>query len=68
MEKQDQQEIMTTAEVAAMLQVSVSTLKYWLYCDKAPKSIKIGKHRRFRRADVQRWIDEHTAEHYVAAR
>jgi excisionase family DNA binding protein len=68
MERQDQQEIMTTAEVADMLQVSVSTLKYWLYCDKAPASIKIGKHRRFRRSDVQRWIDEHTAEHYVAAR
>lgn len=44
-------------DVAEFLHVSPATVHAWLYRGTAPKSYKIGKHRRFRWADVHAWME-----------
>jgi DNA-binding transcriptional MerR regulator len=60
------QEIMTREEVAALLRIPPDTLRYWQYTDKGPASVRIGKYRRWRRADVLSWIDDQQAEQQLA--
>ena len=45
-------------EVAEFCGVSKATVHQWLYKGTAPKSYKIGKHRRFRWDDVHTWLEE----------
>lgn len=49
---------MTTADVAEYLQMPVSTLYQWRYRGTAPRAITVGKHTRYRKADVDAWLDE----------
>lgn len=44
-------------DAAAYLHVPEATLRYWLYKDIGPRSYKIGKYRRFRRADLDAFIE-----------
>lgn len=44
-------------EVAEILGVPISTLYRWKYARKGPQAIRVGKHLRYRREDVQRWLD-----------
>lgn len=53
--------LMTTEEVAEYLRVPVTTVHYWRHLDTAPRAMKVGKHLRFRRADVDAWLDRHAA-------
>ena len=46
--------------------VSPSTVHQWLYKRSAPRSFKIGRHRRFRLTDVIAWEETH-ADDYKAA-
>jgi excisionase family DNA binding protein len=55
-------EYMTTAEVAELVHAPVETVRYWVYVGRAPKSIKLGRRRLFRRADVLAWIEQHFEE------
>lgn len=52
--------LMTLKEVAAYLDVPEATLYGWRYHGKGPRSIKVGRHVRYRRADVERYLDGHT--------
>ena len=49
--------MLSTAEVADWLQVPISTLYAWNYRGVGPRSHKVGRHRRYRRADVERWLN-----------
>ncbi len=49
--------LMTSADVSAMLEVPLSTLDQWAYRSVGPVYYKVGKHRRYRLEDVQRWLD-----------
>jgi len=46
-----------TGEVSAYLRVPPRTLDTWAYAGSGPKFSKVGKHRRYRWEDVDRWLD-----------
>lgn len=48
-------DLLTPEEVAALLAVPVSTVRDWARRDILP-SRKLGRHRRFLRSEVERWI------------
>jgi excisionase family DNA binding protein len=54
------EELLTPKEISAWLRVSVGWVLAHANGNRAPllPSVKMGKHRRFRREDVQRFIDE----------
>jgi predicted DNA-binding transcriptional regulator AlpA len=55
-------DLLTMEEFAAMARTSLDTARYWVYVGKAPRSIKIGKRRLFRRADCEQWVEDHFAD------
>lgn len=50
-------ELMTVSEVAEQLRVPIDTLRYWRHVGRGPQPFKIGKHLRYRRGDVEAWIE-----------
>jgi excisionase family DNA binding protein len=44
-------------QVASILGVSASTVRWWRQTGKGPRSARIGKHVKFKRADVEAWAD-----------
>lgn len=52
-----QDELLTPEEVGpGWLKVPVKTLHQWRYTDRGPKAIRVGKHLRYRRSEVERWL------------
>lgn len=51
--------LLTKRQVAELLQVSVSTVERLTRTGEGPQSIKFGRSRRWRREDVERWVEEH---------
>jgi excisionase family DNA binding protein len=49
--------LLTAEELAAWLVVPVSTLYRWRYVNKGPCSIRVGRGLRYRREDVERWLE-----------
>lgn len=49
---------MAPSEVASYLQVPEETLYQWRYRGVGPRSIKVGKHLRYRRSEIDKWLDE----------
>ncbi len=45
-------------EVADYLGIPKNTLYKWRVDGKGPRAIKVGKHLRFRRSDVETWLDQ----------
>lgn len=56
----EKQNLGTRAEVAAYLGVPVATLAQWTYRSVGPKSIKVGRHVRYRWSDVEKFLDQQT--------
>ena len=54
MEKPDQ--LMTPDDLAKYLAVPVATLYAWRHRQEGPPGFRVGKHIRYRRADVENWI------------
>jgi excisionase family DNA binding protein len=52
----------TTAEVAEYLKVPEHTLVQWRYKGTGPRYSSVGRHVRYRWADVDRWIDENATD------
>lgn len=48
----------STAELAEYLGVPVKTIHQWRYMQKGPRGFRVGRHLRFRPADVRAWEDE----------
>ena len=55
-------EMLTIAEVAALVRVPVATLRYWRHLGAGPASFRIGRFVRYWRADVWAWIDAQTRQ------
>lgn len=53
--------LLTTADVAAYLQVPVATLYQWRLHGDGPRAAKVGRHLRYRQADVDAWLDSQAA-------
>jgi excisionase family DNA binding protein len=50
-------ELLSPEGLAELLGVSVATCYAWRYKGTGPRSIKVGKHLRYRRADVDAWLE-----------
>ena len=50
--------VLSTEQVSAYLQIPVNTLYGWRYHGKGPRAIQVGRHLRYRRSEVDRWLDE----------
>ncbi|MFZ1490225.1 MAG: helix-turn-helix domain-containing protein [Ilumatobacteraceae bacterium] len=54
--------LLTSRQVAELVQVPPRTLDAWAYRGIGPKHLRIGKHRRYQPADVEAWIAENAAQ------
>ncbi len=50
--------LMGVGELAAYLGVPVKTLYAWRTRNQGPPGFRVGRHLRYRWADVQRWIEQ----------
>lgn len=53
------EQLMTTEQVAAYLTVPVPTIYQWRTRGDGPRAIRVGRHLRFRRSEVEAWVDAH---------
>ena len=44
--------------LSAYLGIPVASIYRWRYLGQGPRGIRVGRHVRFRLADVERWLDE----------
>ena len=51
-------ELLSMAEVAAMVRVPVATLRYWRHLGTGPHSFRIGRSVRYWRTEVLRWLED----------
>jgi predicted DNA-binding transcriptional regulator AlpA len=56
----DSDSILLPDEVATTYKIERRTLDQWRYLGKGPAYIKVGKHVRYRRADVEAWLAAQT--------
>lgn len=56
----EQRSLAAPREVATFLGLPAQTLAQWRYLGKGPRSIKVGRHVRYRWRDVERWLDENS--------
>jgi excisionase family DNA binding protein len=50
-------EFFSTEGLARYLGVPTATVKRWRYMRTGPPGIRVGKYIRYRRADVEQWLD-----------
>lgn len=54
-----EERLLTPAQLAEHLGVSVATIYQWRYRSEGPPGFKVGGRVRYRRSDVDAWLDEH---------
>jgi predicted DNA-binding transcriptional regulator AlpA len=54
----ENEELLTTAEVALLARAPVSTVRYWRHLGVGPASFRLGRRVLYRRSDVRQWLDE----------
>jgi hypothetical protein len=52
------EDLLTLAEVAAILRVPVNTLRWWRQCGDGPRFFKIGRHLLTTIGDLRTWIND----------
>lgn len=55
-------DLLTLAEVAEMLRTPEATLRYWRHVGTGPRSFKLGGRVAYKRADVERYVEEQYAK------
>ena len=50
--------LMTPSQVAAFLNMPLATLQTWRANRTGPRGYRVGRHVRYRREDVERWLAE----------
>jgi excisionase family DNA binding protein len=55
-------EVLTPAEAAEYLRYPIETLRMWRYRGTGPRYFRAGNHVRYRRAALDRWIEERERE------
>lgn len=49
--------LLTTEQAARLLGVPASTLAYWARLGRGPRAVRIGRFRRYRRIDIEAWVE-----------
>src|SRR4051794_21648359 len=49
--------LLTSQELAEILQVPKGTLDRWAYVGNGPRYVRVGKHRRYAPGDVEAWLE-----------
>jgi excisionase family DNA binding protein len=52
--------LISAQELAEYLDVPVKTLYAWRYRRQGPPGLRVGKHLRYRRNDINEWIEQRT--------
>ena len=60
--------LLTPQELANFLGIPVKTIYQWRTLSRGPRGIRVGKHLRYRRADVETWLDAQADTSQVPAR
>jgi excisionase family DNA binding protein len=60
--RENEPPLMKTREVAEYLSVSVQTLRNWARDGVGPRSFRVGRDRRYRRDEVDAWLEEQGQE------
>jgi excisionase family DNA binding protein len=55
--------LMTLVELADMLAVPLGTLYQWRHRGEGPPGYRIGRHVRYRRGDVEAWLETQADQH-----
>ena len=50
-------ELLTIAEVAAIVRAPIATLRYWRHLGHGPRSFRLGRRVVYRDGDLRAWID-----------
>lgn len=58
--------LLTPQVVADVLGIPLQTLYAWRVKDAGPRGIKVGRHLRYRRSDVEAWLDAQTDDRPAA--
>lgn len=56
----DPEKLLKPQELADWLGVPLETVYAWATRKQGPPRIRVGRHLRFRRVDVERWLDQQT--------
>ncbi|WP_200210891.1 helix-turn-helix transcriptional regulator [Micromonospora coerulea] len=54
---EERRKLATAEEVSEFLGVPVTTLHQWRWKGSGPRASKVGRHLRYRWADVEKWLD-----------
>lgn len=54
--------LLTAQELANFLGVPLSTLYAWRYRGEGPRGFRAGRHLRYRKSDVDKWINDQLLE------
>jgi predicted DNA-binding transcriptional regulator AlpA len=60
-------EVLEPEGVSDFLKVPEGTLANWRYLGKGPRFVKVGRRVRYRRSDVEAWLELHVRESTAAA-
>ena len=52
------EKLLKIGEVSELLGIPVGTLYQWRYTGKGPRAARLGRHLRYRPADVEGWVEE----------
>lgn len=59
----EEDQLLTTAEAAALLHTPVATLRWWRHEKTGPRAFKLGARKvMYRRSDVLAWLEEQYAK------
>ena len=54
----DGDELLTIAEVAAIVRAPIATLRYWRHLGTGPRGFRVGRGVRYWRTDVSNWLEQ----------
>lgn len=61
-------DLLSTSEVATLCRVSESTVRHWRHHSEGPLGFRVGRRVRYRRSDVDAWLEAQRATTGVGAR
>jgi predicted DNA-binding transcriptional regulator AlpA len=59
-------DLLTIAEVAAIVRAPVATLRYWRHLGTGPRSFRVGRGVRYWRTDVSAWLEHQQREDHAS--